>query len=461
MLKDRPEKQSGQIIIFGLVFGLIILIMISALVEYAGIQTRSHRQAIASIQALNVAEAGIERAIWKLNNQIGYAGENNSAFGPGIYSITVSNLSSSSKLVKAEAFVPNATNPRAKRIVQATVVVGTTNLGFNYGVQVGAGGLEMHNSSRVIGNVYSNGDIIGANPASISGTAVAAGPSGLISGMIIEGNTYSHSIEYSTVAGRGDHYQAVETDFGGDLSVSQLTGPCTVDGSAAFDSNIGCAISGDQYTPNPSLPPDPAPIPLPIDYSQIDTWEQDASAGGTMGTLSYSSGTRVLGPKKIQGDLILTNTAELVVTGTIWVTGQIIFNNSSIIRLDPNYGSLSGLLIAGTRGNSTDGYIEISNSVQILGSGAEGSYMMMLSERSGVSDIAIKTSNSGTAAILYAGDGLIEVNNFAALKEITGYKLRLNNNITITYESGLANTLFTSGPGGGWEMLDQSWQLLQ
>ncbi|MGE5298131.1 MAG: hypothetical protein ACM3KM_03135 [Acidobacteriaceae bacterium] len=458
---DKKNLQSGQIIIFGMIFSLIVLMMISALIEYAGIQTRSHRTAILNIQALNLAEAGIERTIWKMNNQIGYAGESNTAFGPGTYNITISNLSSNSKLIKSEAFIPNAANPKTKRTVQVTVVIGTTNLGFNYGVQVGAGGLEMSGSSAVLGNVYSNGDIIGQNPASIQGTAIAAGPTGKISNMTVLGSSYSHSIENSTVAGRADHFTMTRTDVAGDASVSQMVGPCTVGGSAAFDTNSGCSISGSQFTPNDSIPPDPTPIPLPISYDQIDTWETDAAAGGTIGTLSYSSGTRTLGPKKITGDLVLTNTAELVVQGTIWVTGRIILNNSAVVRLDPNYGGLSGLLIAGTRGNTSDGYIEVTNSVRILGSGAEGSYMMLLSEHAGTSNIAIKTSNSGTAAILYAGDGLIEVNNFAALKEITGYKLRLNNNVSISYESGLANTLFTSGPGGGWEMLDRSWQLIK
>ncbi|KKT14873.1 MAG: hypothetical protein UV94_C0006G0037 [Parcubacteria group bacterium GW2011_GWC1_43_30] len=72
---------------------------------------------------------------------------------------------------------------------------------------------------------------------------------------------------------------------------------------------------------------------------------------------------------------------------------------------------------------------------------------------------AIKTSNSSAAAILYAGEGQIEISNSAALKEITAYKLEINNSATVTYESGLANSNFSSGPGGGYEIL--SWKEIE
>jgi len=40
--------------------------------------------------------------------------------------------------------------------------------------------------------------------------------------------------------------------------------------------------------------------------------------------------------------------------------------------------------------------------------------------------------------------------------EATGYKLKLDNNAVITYESGLINSQFSAGPQGGWEIA--SWQ---
>src|SRR3989338_8595777 len=167
------KKQDGQIIIIALIFMTVVTLAVGSLVSYAAVQIKSHRQAVGRVLALSVAEAGIEAAVWKLNNQPGYAGETNTSYGGGNYTITITDLSGSSKLVKAEAITGSG-----KRIVQATVTTGTTNISFNYGVQVGQGGLEMTNSARVIGNVYSNGEIEGSNSARIQGSAVVAGALG-------------------------------------------------------------------------------------------------------------------------------------------------------------------------------------------------------------------------------------------------------------------------------------------
>ncbi len=54
-----------------------------------------------------------------------------------------------------------------------------TGVSFNYGLQTGTGGLNMQGSSYIVGNVYSNGDIVGAGGSGwynsyISGDAIAA-----------------------------------------------------------------------------------------------------------------------------------------------------------------------------------------------------------------------------------------------------------------------------------------------
>jgi len=57
-------------------------------------------------------------------------------------------------------------------------LIDSTGIAFNYGVQVGDGGLEMDSSSRVegvggaVGNVYSNGPIMGSTGATITGDAI-------------------------------------------------------------------------------------------------------------------------------------------------------------------------------------------------------------------------------------------------------------------------------------------------
>ena len=147
----------------------------------------------------------------------------------------------------------------------------------------------------------------------------------------------------------------------------------------------------------------------------------------------------------------------LTLTGTVWVTGSITASNGSIIKLDSSYGSLSGVLLAGTDGSSSTGAVTFSNNSEARGSGTAGSYMLVLSQRNNTSSAAITQANNAASAILYAHEGVIEISNNATMKEVTAYKVHLSNGAVVSYESGLANVNFSSGPSSpswifsGWE----------
>ena len=154
-----------------------------------------------------------------------------------------------------------------------------------------------------------------------------------------------------------------------------------------------------------------------------------------------------LGPKKITGNLSLSNSAVLTLTGTVHVTGNITISNSAKIKLDSTYGSLSGVILS-------DGNISSSNSSVLQGSGQAGSYLLVFSTNT--SNSAISINNSASGAIFYASAGGITVSNSFSAREVTAYKLIMSNSATITYESGLANVFFSSGPAGGWKVI--SWE---
>ncbi|OGE81021.1 MAG: hypothetical protein A3H72_01635 [Candidatus Doudnabacteria bacterium RIFCSPLOWO2_02_FULL_48_8] len=444
-------------IITVVIFALIAMIAISSLVGYAMLQIRSQRQAVGQTLGISIAEAAIEAAIWKLNNQLGYSGESGTAYGSGVYNVTVSNQGNN-KLIKAEVFVPNAQNPQAKRIVQVTASNGSTNIAFNYGVHVGVGGLEMENNSRINGNVYSNDDIEGSNGSRIAGTAVAAGSNEIDGVSDIDGDATARYLEDVSVDGSTSSYSLDDAVVGGN-AVSDSISDCTIGGNATFDTKSSCTIGGSQFTPNPNSFVNPSVVPLPISDQQIDDWEDEAEDGGVVGTQTIS-GSVSLGPKKISGNLTLNNGAVLTVTGTIWVTGTITLSNGSTMQLSSGYGSLSGVVLAGT-GDSSSGIINAQNGSAVLGSGTAGSYLMLLSQRDHSSNTAITVANNATGGIFYAGRGVVVVANTATTKEITAEKIHLNQNAVVTYESGLASAQFSSGPAGGWEMLDGTWQLLQ
>ena len=69
---------------------------------------------------------------------------------------------------------------------------------FNYGVQVGQGGIDLQGSSGVNGNVYANGPITGTSSSFISGTAIADG--GLIQGQANGTGTPAMSLDFGNTA---------------------------------------------------------------------------------------------------------------------------------------------------------------------------------------------------------------------------------------------------------------------
>ncbi|MCC2630345.1 MAG: seg [Candidatus Paceibacter sp.] len=200
---------------------------------------------------------------------------------------------------------------------------------------------------------------------------------------------------------------------------------------------------------------DPSSQPLPISDANIAEWKDAASEGGTT-VGNYTADGISIGPRRITGDLTITGTVTL--TGTVWVEGTVNISGNAIVKLASNYGSGSGVIV-------TDGYVMMSNNVAFQGSGATGSYIMLVTTSDCPSSVscagnnAINVSNNVTSVILNAQNGTIRFSNNASAKEATAKLISLDNNSYITYESGLANTNFTSGPTGGWEIT--RWQEVQ
>lgn len=213
--------------------------------------------------------------------------------------------------------------------------------------------------------------------------------------------------------------------------------------------------SGNNKACNTSLP-DPVPQPFPISDGNIAQWKAEAEAGGVyVGNRTVVNTSATIGPQKITGNLSLENNARVTMNGTIWVQGNLTLQNGSEIRLASGYGTNSGSIIV-------DGTVRVENNGNFAGSGAPGSYILVLSTSEcplgptcGTSN-AIYVSNNAGAVILNAQKGSMYFENNAGAKEATAYKIVLENNAYITYESGLANVNFSSGPSGGWNVI--SWK---
>ncbi|MEK7508435.1 MAG: hypothetical protein AAB568_01100, partial [Patescibacteria group bacterium] len=113
MIKNRQ----GQIIIMSLVFMAVIMVASVSVVSYEGNFVLQTKKNYNREKALALAEAGINQAVYQLNQTAGsYTGET-FTFGDGAVVTQVINIDGFNKTLEATAYIPNAVSPIAQRKV--------------------------------------------------------------------------------------------------------------------------------------------------------------------------------------------------------------------------------------------------------------------------------------------------------------------------------------------------------
>ncbi len=135
---------------------------------------------------------------------------------------------------------------RAVRIYASPIGPGV----FHYAVQIGDLGLTMGSNSRVIGNIYSNGNITGDSNSEIQGDASAVGtissPRPTVTGVRTEGVT-PQSLPQVDIAYWKARANVNNDPFVGNLVYDQgssILGPRKVEGSLTLNSNASLTMTG-------------------------------------------------------------------------------------------------------------------------------------------------------------------------------------------------------------------------
>ena len=383
---------SGQMMIIAIIFLAVILVISAALFARVAGFLRFGSNSILREQATNLAEAGIDYAIFKLNETAG------SYTGTGVTEVTVGTIGSFTttvqeknppnpqlKTITSTGYIPNKTNPRAKRTLKVDVLISAESIAFRYAVEVGTGGVSMENSALITGTVYSN-----KSGVSISGSGSSK----------IDGDAYT---------------------------VGTITTPDPT-------------VTGTKYQNQPA-----SEMPT-VDYQY---WKNQAEAGGTTncpaGLCKYDGGVHNLGPRKLVGKLELANSAYVTMDGPIYVTGDVEVHNSAVLKLNDNFGSNGSVLIA-------DGTITVRNDGELQPTNATPKGYILAVTTSTDPNQAISIRNRGVNAIFYALDGTAEMRNNAKVTALVAKQLIIRNSASLDYDSGLASAQFSSGPGGSWQI---------
>ena len=423
--KVKSQKCGGQAILTAVVFFMFVsMIVVSGAYTVSYKESKSSRDFGTSKKSFFMAESGLEDLSYRLIKGKNYNTTEVLSLDGFFATTTVADISGAKEIT--------ATGTASKMIRKSKIKLETGGgTSFFYGMQTGQGGIDMSNSSEVIGNVFSTGPITGHNSNIVRGDIISAGPSGLVDGVHATSSVYAHTIRNSDIE-KDAYYQVISnTD-----------------------------VDGVSYSGSP----DQATSSLPISDAQIDEWKTEAATGGTHNSpCPYTiSGTVSIGPKKINCDLNITGSAVVTLNGNVWVSGNINFSNTADIKINPSLGDKSIVMIADKETNrSSSGRIFISNSVEFFGSGSAKSYILLISRNnsaeSGGGNSAIDISNSANGKVLlYAPHGLMYLSNSISIKEASAYKIQLSNSAKVIYETGIANLLFTSGPSSGYSI--ESWR---
>jgi hypothetical protein len=405
----KKNKNQGAAMLVSVVFFLFIsLAIISGMVSPTVRGLKNSGVNLSSKKSYFLSESGGEDALYRLLHNLPILANETLVLDGNQATTAITDIDSNSKEITS---VGDVSSYQRKTTLSLSTDEGFS---FNYGMQVGSGGLTMNNNATINGNLYVNGDITDNNSGRVTGTAIAVGTiSGLNVGQLGVGDARAHTVNNSNIAGA--------------LYCQTGTG-----------NNKACNTSQ----------ADPTALDFPISDEKIQTWKDEAIAGGTQtGNISMSDGTLTIGPKKIMGNITLSNDAVLLVSGTLWVTGNISISNQARIRLSSAYGTGSGTIVS-------DGTVTTNNSATFSGSGTSGSYLMMLSTSS--SSSAVTVNNSAGTVILVAPYGNMTFNNSASAKEAIANSVTMNNNSVLSYETGLVNVNFVSGPSGTWAV--DSWK---
>lgn len=409
---------SGQAVIISVVLiSLVFLIIVSGFSSVVLREAKISRNLLDSKKSYFLSEAGAEDVSYRIMNGKIYGNEEILGLDGFFATTTTTDISSTEKEISASANVLNAVR-KVKNILTTD-----TGVSFHYGVQVGNGGFLMRNTSKIIGNVYSNGSVTGENSNSVTDSVISAGPSGIVDGISANGDAYADTIENSGIGG-----------------------------NAYYNHISNSEVGGNSYPDSENQPP----LPMPIADSLIEDWKNAAATN-----VINCSGTYVidedasLGPTKITCDLKIKNNPIVIITAPVWVTGNVTFENSPTIKTAPALQGKSVAFIADNPSNhTTSGKVSLNQQANFE-AGTAGSYLMFVSmnnsAESGGSEMAIATEQGAAGnVLLYAPHGQIQLSQSASLKEITAYKITLRNSATVTYESGLSDLVFTSGPSGGY-----------
>lgn len=391
---------------FSLVLIMIVLATISSLLIGLYSLNRffiaSGSRGIMRMQALALAEGGIDKALHDLSYNSNYTGETNLSIqgSPGVADISVQTPDSATRIITSQSYLPSKLDPKVTRKLKVTAVGDPTVSGnaFTFAIQAGEGGFYGANKKNphIVGSIYSNENVEILGP-----------------GSVVDGNV-------------------------------DAVGTVNVRGSVGGTISEGVSV---------------APLPT-VD---LDYWRQEAQAHGTTHSgdyvISQNGGNYYLGGdgniSVITGRLQIVANANVYFKGPVWIKGL----GGNSIEISSNPRLYLSAEIAGDKSIIlADQRIVISGNASFE-SQKPDAWMLILTDYPGsltpaTSSFIINANVHLEDAILYAYNGAINfgVNSSGVFAgAFAAQKILINSNLSLSYQTGLGSISFeqAEAPEGG------------
>ncbi len=170
MYKDfTTNGNKGNVLIIVMVLFVAISLSVAlGLVTPVIRASHSAQNALESKRSYFIAESGVEDVLYRLRSSMSVSSSETLVLGTQETTTTLTDIQNGQKQIESLGDSQNR-----NRSVTVTVQQGA-GVSFNYGLQVGRGGIDLAGSSGINGNVYANGNIHGTSSSFITGSAIAA-----------------------------------------------------------------------------------------------------------------------------------------------------------------------------------------------------------------------------------------------------------------------------------------------
>lgn len=395
-----------------------------------------------SDQAWYAAWAGIDEMLYRLRSRQSFVPgyQVDLDLGNGATASATIEGDNIQKTVKSSGFVAGII-----KNIEVKVASSSSETSFLYAILAGVGGIDMEGqtvikgSNNASGNIYSNG--------AVRGKSTSSGNSGSRVLGSIWAVDYIGGLDSPTTGG----VYVQENAWANALSACRVTGDTR---ASAPPSN--CPYSG-------SFTLSSAPPAIPLAGVDAEYWKNLAQDGGTWSgnciidgsSLDCTSGTKLLGNIKIDGDVTVPSATNLTITGPVWITGDFIIGSNNIFYTAEAVEKNSVVVVVSSPTEpAVFGQIATSSNVSFLRN-SQGAGLIFISENTSDqcgSSPAIETSSNTATVVFVAMSGCVHIKSNSILSGILAKRIYVENNATIEFDPSMARAI-VEPDSGGWAVL--------